>query len=67
MKKSSQMFTGTVKLKLCEAADLRPTDFHKKSFNFGNSDLLDTYVTVAVDDVQYHRWDCLRTWKTELK
>ncbi|CAG7786524.1 unnamed protein product [Allacma fusca] len=49
------MFTGTVKLKICEAADLRPTDFQRKQFNFGSSDQLDPYVTIAIDEIHFHR------------
>jgi hypothetical protein len=48
------MFTGTLKLKVCEASGLRPTDYQKRhELNFGkNNDKkdLDPYVSFNVDD-----------------
>lgn len=45
------MFTGTVRIKICEAQGLRPTDCSKRH-TFGKADeqLLDPYVTIDVDD-----------------
>ncbi|CAG9813272.1 unnamed protein product [Phaedon cochleariae] len=45
------MFTGTLRVKICEAEGLRPTDFSKRH-TFGKTDeqLLDPYVTIDVDD-----------------
>lgn len=45
------MFTGTVRIKICEAQGLRPTDCSKRH-TFGKADeqLLDPYVTIGVDD-----------------
>ncbi|RZB77527.1 C2 domain containing protein [Asbolus verrucosus] len=47
------MFTGTVRIKLCEAQGLRPTDCSKRhNMTFGKTDdqLMDPYVTIDVDD-----------------
>lgn len=48
------MFTGTLRVKICEAKDLRPTDYQKRhELNFGkNNDKkdLDPYVSLNVDD-----------------
>lgn len=49
------MFTGTVKLKICEAVDLRPTDFQQrhKNMGFGKPDEqqpIDPYVSIDVDE-----------------
>ncbi|XP_063918746.1 calcium-independent protein kinase C-like isoform X1 [Zophobas morio] len=42
------MFTGTVRIKLCEARELRPTDCSRR---FGKDDqLLNPYVSIDVDD-----------------
>lgn len=44
------MFTGTVRVKICEAQGLQPTDCSKRHA-FGKEDqLLDPYVTIDVDD-----------------
>ncbi|XP_070500919.1 protein kinase C [Chironomus tepperi] len=48
------MFTGTLRVKICEASDLRPTDYQKRhELNFGkNNDKkdLDPYVSLNVDE-----------------
>lgn len=48
------MFTGTIRVKICEAQDLRPTDCSKRhNMAFGKNDdmqLMDPYVTIDVDD-----------------
>lgn len=48
------MFTGTLRLKIHEAASLRPTDFQKRH-NFGKlgdatQQQLDPYVSIDVDE-----------------
>ncbi|XP_049819763.1 protein kinase C isoform X2 [Aethina tumida] len=49
------MFTGTVRIKICEAQALRPTDFSRRH-TFGKTDeLLDPYVTVDADDLHLAR------------
>lgn len=48
------MFTGNIRVKICEASGLRPTDRHKRhNMTFGKPDeqLIDPYVTVDVDEV----------------
>ncbi|XP_071453583.1 protein kinase C isoform X2 [Hetaerina americana] len=52
------MFTGTVKLKICEACGLRPTDFQKRhNMAFGKPDdqPIDPYVSIDVDENQFVR------------
>ncbi|XP_046402389.1 protein kinase C [Ischnura elegans] len=52
------MFTGTVKLKICEACGLRPTDFQKRhTMAFGKPDdqPIDPYVSIDVDENQFDR------------
>lgn len=47
------MFTGTVRIKVCEATGLRPTDFQRRhTMNFGKPDeqLIDPYVSIDVDE-----------------
>lgn len=48
------MFTGSLRVKICEASDLRPTDYQKRhELNFGkNNDKrdLDPYVSLNVDE-----------------
>lgn len=48
------MFTGTLRVKICEASGLRPTDYQKRhEINFGKKDDkkdLDPYVSLNVDD-----------------
>lgn len=46
------MFTGIVKIKICEACGLRPTDFQKRHMAFGKPDdqPIDPYVMVDVDE-----------------
>ncbi|XP_018907976.1 protein kinase C isoform X1 [Bemisia tabaci] len=52
------MFTGTVRLKICEACGLRPTDFQKRhSISFGKTEeqLIDPYVAINVDETYLDR------------
>lgn len=53
------MFTGIVKIKLCEACGLRPTDFQKRhNVTFGKVDdqpSIDPYVTIDVDEQHLDR------------
>lgn len=47
------MFTGTIRLKICEACGLRPTDFQRRyNMTFGKPDeqLIDPYVSIDVDE-----------------
>lgn len=45
------MFTGTVRVKICEAQWLRPTDCSKRhTFGKAEEQPLDPYVTIDVDD-----------------
>ncbi|XP_067012348.1 protein kinase C isoform X2 [Anabrus simplex] len=47
------MFTGTVKVKICEACGLRPTEFSKRhNMTFGKPDdqPIDPYVSIDVDE-----------------
>ncbi|PSN56883.1 hypothetical protein C0J52_00689 [Blattella germanica] len=46
------MFTGTVRVKICEACGLRPTDFQKRHKPFGKPDdqPIDPYVSIDVDE-----------------
>lgn len=48
------MFTGTLRVKICEASGLKPTDYQKRhELNFGkNNDKkdLDPYVSLNVDE-----------------
>lgn len=47
------MFTGTVRIKVCEATGLRPTDFqrrHNMTFGKPEEQLIDPYVTIDVDE-----------------
>ncbi len=53
------MFTGTLKVKLCEAVDLKPTDFQRRH-NVGLAGKLvdgtiDPYVFIDIDEVHVHR------------
>lgn len=47
------MFTGTLRLKICEACGLRPTDFQTRhTMTFGrlaDQQLIDPYVSIDVD------------------
>lgn len=49
-----QTFTGTIRIKLCEASGLRPTDLQTRlknmSFLKPEDPLLDAYVSIDVDD-----------------
>lgn len=47
------MFTGTIRMKICEATGLRPTDFQKRhNMTFGKPDeqSIDPYVSIDVDE-----------------
>lgn len=47
------MFTGTVRIKVCEATGLRPTDFtkrHNMSFGKEGEKLIDPYVLIDIDE-----------------
>lgn len=47
------MFTGTLRVKICEASGLRPTDFqirHNMTFGKPDEQLIDPYVTLDVDE-----------------
>lgn len=47
------MFTGTLRLKVCEACGLRPTDFqtrHTMTFGRLSDQLIDPYVSIDVDE-----------------
>lgn len=47
------MFTGTVRIKICEACGLRPTDFQRRhNMTFGKADEqpIDPYVSIDVDE-----------------
>lgn len=48
------MFTGTIRIKICEAQGLRPTDCSKRH-TFGKADeqLLDPYVAIDVDEKHF--------------
>ena len=53
------MFTGTLKVKLVEAVDLRPTDFQRRH-NVGLAgklveNTIDPYVFIDIDEVHVHR------------
>lgn len=43
------MFSGTFRLKICEATGLKPTDFQKRHLTFGKPDLL-PYVVIDIDE-----------------
>lgn len=48
----ANLFNGSMKLKICEATDLRPTDFATR-LNLGgtkNVQLIDPYIAIDVDD-----------------
>lgn len=50
---TTNMFTGTVRIKVCEATGLRPTDFQRRhNMTFGKPDeqLIDPYVSIDVDE-----------------
>lgn len=52
------MFTGTLKIKICEACGLRPTDYQKRhNVTLGklNEQPIDPYVTIDVDEQHLHR------------
>ncbi|CAG0879340.1 unnamed protein product [Cyprideis torosa] len=49
------MFTGTIRVKICEAVDLRPTDFQTRHGRLGLSKtdqlVVDPYVSLDIDDL----------------
>jgi len=51
---TDQTFTGTIRIKLCEASGLRPTDLQTRlknmSFLKPEDPLIDSYVSIDVDD-----------------
>ncbi len=52
------MFTGTLKIKICEACGLRPTDYQKRhNVTFGKLEEppIDPYVTIDVDEQHLDR------------
>lgn len=50
-------FSGTLKLKICEAMDLRPTEYATRHANVGKQQtmLIDPYVAVDVDEIHVDR------------
>ncbi|XP_064623226.1 calcium-independent protein kinase C-like isoform X2 [Lineus longissimus] len=50
-------FNGNLKIKVCEAVDLRPTDFATRHSVGGgkNLQLLDPYISLDIDDVHFAR------------
>jgi novel protein kinase C epsilon type len=50
-------FNGNLKVKVCEAVDLRPTDFATRHSVGGgkNLQLLDPYIALDIDDVHFAR------------
>lgn len=46
-------FNGTVKLKVIEAVDLRPTDFATRHSIGGNTYLVDPYISLDIDDTPF--------------
>jgi novel protein kinase C epsilon type len=46
------MFTGTLRVKICEACGLRPTDFQTRHAfgKLGNDQSIDPYVSIDVDE-----------------
>ena len=50
-------FNGSFKLKICEAVDLRPTDFATRHSMGGgkNLQLMDPYIAIDIDDIQAAR------------
>lgn len=48
------MFTGTIRIKICEACGLRPTDFQKRhTMGFGKTEAdqsIDPYVSIDIDE-----------------
>lgn len=68
------MFTGTLRVKICEANELRPTDYQKRhELNFGkNNDKkdLDPYVSLNVDEKFIGKYEvlivyCVKTTRME--
>lgn len=51
------MFTGTVRVKICEAGGLKPTDIQRRHMTFGKPEepTIDPYVTIDVDDIHLAR------------
>lgn len=44
------MFSGTFRLKICEATGLKPTDFQKRHLTFGGKPDLLPYVVIDIDE-----------------
>ncbi|GAB6022096.1 Calcium-independent protein kinase C [Chamberlinius hualienensis] len=52
------MFSGTVNLKVCEAIDLKPTEFatrHQSVVGKSQPQLIDPYVSIDVDEIHINR------------
>lgn len=55
---TTPMFTGTVRVKICEACGLRPTDFqtrHSMAFGKPDDQPIDPYVSIDVDENHLYR------------
>lgn len=48
-------FNGSLKLKICEAIDLKPTDFATRHLPNKQGQIIDPYIAVDVDDQQVAR------------
>ena len=47
-------FNGSIRLRLCEAVDLKPTDFSTRFVQIGpnrTAPILDPYINIGIDDV----------------
>ena len=56
------MFSGSVRITLCEAADLRPTAYQERVYlgGLGSTDqTIDPYVTIDLDEVNFHKYNLL--------
>lgn len=49
------MFTGTIRVKICEATDLRRTDCMSRHFLVPQDQTLDPYVSLDVDEVHWNK------------
>lgn len=60
------MFTGTIRIKICEASGLRPTDFQKRhTMGFGKAEAdqtIDPYVSIDIDETRLGKFDLLVFW-----
>lgn len=55
---SPQMFTGTLNIKICEATELKPTEFatrHQSVVGKAQPQLIDPYVSIDVDEIHINR------------